>query len=169
MCLHITAYCEPCSRCLVWLCCTHCLVCLCYSHCLLYLHCLACLYRLMYLHCLLGLYTLPGAVLEGFLRFPETTQDFPSTMGAPFLATTFYEAYTAGWIAVLTGLCFDSKLRKCSENPFLVATKENWRPSQNLCCSVTGNSARRSIISHRMCTHKSPRQTGSLETTQRNL
>ena len=24
-----------------------------------------------------------GAVLEGFLRFPETTQDFPSTMGAP--------------------------------------------------------------------------------------
>jgi len=24
----------------------------------------------------------PGAVLEGFLRFPETTQDFPSTMGA---------------------------------------------------------------------------------------
>ena len=26
---------------------------------------------------------LTGAVLEGFLRFPETTQDFPSTMGAP--------------------------------------------------------------------------------------
>jgi len=24
-----------------------------------------------------------GAVLEGFLRFPEATQDFPSTMGAP--------------------------------------------------------------------------------------
>ena len=24
-----------------------------------------------------------GAVLEGFLRFPETTQDFPSAMGAP--------------------------------------------------------------------------------------
>ena len=24
-----------------------------------------------------------GAVLEGFLRFPETTQDFPSTMSAP--------------------------------------------------------------------------------------
>ena len=28
------------------------------------------------------LYTVAGAVLEGFLRFPETTQDFPSTMGA---------------------------------------------------------------------------------------
>jgi len=28
--------------------------------------------------------TLPaGAVLEGFLRFPEPTHDFPSTMGAP--------------------------------------------------------------------------------------
>jgi len=26
---------------------------------------------------------LSGAVLEGFLRFPETTQDFRSTMGAP--------------------------------------------------------------------------------------
>ena len=26
--------------------------------------------------------TAPGAVLEGFLRFLETTQDFPSTMGA---------------------------------------------------------------------------------------
>ena len=26
---------------------------------------------------------LSGAVLEGFLRFPETTQDFPSTMGVP--------------------------------------------------------------------------------------
>ena len=24
-----------------------------------------------------------GAVLEGFLRFLETTQDFPSTMGVP--------------------------------------------------------------------------------------
>ena len=29
------------------------------------------------------MYTVPGAVLEGFLRFPETTQDFPSLMGAP--------------------------------------------------------------------------------------
>ena len=37
-----------------------------------------------------------GAVLEGFLRFPETTQDFPSMMGVPLSATTFHEAYTAG-------------------------------------------------------------------------
>jgi len=28
-------------------------------------------------------YITSGAVLEGFLRFPETTQDFPSTIGAP--------------------------------------------------------------------------------------
>ena len=27
--------------------------------------------------------TYPGAVLEGFLRFPETTQDFPSMVDAP--------------------------------------------------------------------------------------
>ena len=27
-----------------------------------------------------------GAVLEGFLRFPETTQDFPLTMGAPLFS-----------------------------------------------------------------------------------
>ena len=27
--------------------------------------------------------SLAGAVLEGFLRFPETTQDFPAMMGAP--------------------------------------------------------------------------------------
>jgi len=32
--------------------------------------------------------------------------------------------------SVLTGLCFYSKLMKCSEDRFLVATKENWRPSQ---------------------------------------
>ena len=28
----------------------------------------------------------PGAVLEGFLRFQETTQDFPSSMGAPLFS-----------------------------------------------------------------------------------
>ena len=27
-----------------------------------------------------------GAVLEGVLRFPETTQDFPSTMGTPLFS-----------------------------------------------------------------------------------
>jgi len=42
-----------------------------------------------------GDYLQSGAVLEGFLRFPETTQDFPSTMGVPFSAT-FHEAYTVG-------------------------------------------------------------------------
>jgi len=34
------------------------------------------------------------AVLEGFLRFPETTQDFPRRWVRPFSATTFHEAYT---------------------------------------------------------------------------
>jgi len=61
-----------------------------------------------------------GAVLEGFLRFPETTQDFPLTMGAPPFRLQHFtrHAYTAGWITVLTGLCFDSRLRKCSEDLF---------------------------------------------------
>jgi len=30
--------------------------------------------------------TQTGAVLEGFLRFPETTQDFPSMMGVPLFS-----------------------------------------------------------------------------------
>ena len=34
---------------------------------------------------------------------------------------------------MLTGLCFDSKLKKCDEDLFvLVAMKENWRPSQKI-------------------------------------
>ena len=49
---------------------------------------------------------------------------------APF-GYNVHEAYTAGWIAVLLhGFCFSSKLRKCSEDVFLVTTKENWRHSQ---------------------------------------
>ena len=34
-------------------------------------------------HVGVGQMAISGAVLEGFLRFPETTQDFRSTMGAP--------------------------------------------------------------------------------------
>ena len=37
----------------------------------------------MFLQGLIYIYIYTGAVLEGFLRFPETTQDFPSTMGVP--------------------------------------------------------------------------------------
>jgi len=51
----------------------------------------------------------------------------------------------------VTGFCFELKLRKSSDDFFLVAMKENWRPSQNLCCSITGNSARRS---NHTCTAK---------------
>jgi len=36
----------------------------------------------------------------------------------PFLATTFHKAYTAGWKAVLSGLCFYWKFKKCSEDFF---------------------------------------------------
>jgi len=52
-----------------------------------------------------------GTVLEGFLRFPETTQDFPTKMGVPLFS---YKVSRA----VCTGFCFDSKLRKCSEDLF---------------------------------------------------
>ena len=97
---------------------------------------------------------------DGFWGFQKPLRIFPRRWVRPFSATAFHEAYTVGWIAVLTGLCFDSK---CSEDRFF------WSPRRkigdlrkNLCCSVTGNSARRS---HRT----RPRQTGCLETTQRNL
>jgi len=73
---------------------------------------------------------------------------FPRRRVHPFSATRFHcdEAYTAsGLYSSVTGFCFNSKLRKCSEDlTLVVATKENWRPSQNLRCSVTGNSVRRS-------------------------
>ena len=108
-----------------------------------------------------------GAALEGFLRFPETTQDFSSTMGVPLFGYNVSRGVHSGLNSGDTGFCFDLKLRKCSEDRFfyfyfLVATKENWRPLQKLCCSVTGNSARRP---HRT----RPQQTGCLETTQQNL
>jgi len=71
-----------------------------------------------------------GVVLEGFLRFPETTQDFPSTMGVPLFGYNFSRGIHSRLNSGVTGFCFELKLRKCSENLFLVTTKENWRPSQ---------------------------------------
>ena len=81
-----------------------------------------------------------GTVLKGFLRFPETTQDFPSTMGAPLFGYNVLRGTRSGVNRGVTGLFFELELRKCSEVLFFfffVATKENWRPLQNLCCSVT--------------------------------
>jgi len=71
-----------------------------------------------------------GAVLDGFLRFPETTQICLSTMGMAIFS------YKASWSihsvlnSSVTDFCFESKLRKSSDELFLAATKENWRPSQ---------------------------------------
>ena len=85
-----------------------------------------------------------GAVLEGFLRFPETTQDFPSTMGAPLFGYNVSRGIHSRLNSGVSGFCFDSKLRKCSEDHFF------WSPQRkiidlrkNLCCSITGNSVRR--------------------------
>jgi len=45
----------------------------------------------------------------------------------------------------VTGFCFDSKLRKCSEDLFfLVTTKENRRPLQKLLLQRHWNSAQKS-------------------------
>ena len=77
--------------------------------------------------------TYSGAVLEGFLRFPETTRDCPLTMGMPLFSYMYkvsrgiYSVLNSG----ITGFWFKLKLRKSSDDLFLlVATKENWRPSQ---------------------------------------
>ena len=37
-----------------------------------------------------------GAVLEGFLRFPETIQDFPWTMGAPLFSYNVSQGIHSG-------------------------------------------------------------------------
>ena len=95
---------------------------------------------------------LSGAALEGFLRFPETAQDFPSMMGVPLFSYKVSRGMHSGLNSSVTGFCFDSKLRKCSEDLFFWLP---WRKigdlRKNLCCSVTGNSAWRS---HRTCTAK---------------
>jgi len=76
-------------------------------------------------------YALSGAVFEEFLRFPETTQDFPSMMGAPLFGYNVSRGVHSGLNSGVTGFCFYLNLRKCSEDLFfLVTTKENWRPSQ---------------------------------------
>jgi len=61
----------------------------------------------------------PGAVLEGFLRFPETTQDFPSTMGMPLFSYKVSQGIHSMLNSGVTGFCFNSKLRKSSEDLFL--------------------------------------------------
>jgi len=51
-----------------------------------------------YLHQLQGPFSRnrSGAVLEGFLRFPETTQDFSSTMGAPLFGYNISQGIHSG-------------------------------------------------------------------------
>jgi len=65
-----------------------------------------------------------GVVLEGFLRFPEATQDVSLDDGHTF----FSYKMSQGLHSVLnSGATVESKLRKASNDLFLVATKENWR------------------------------------------
>jgi len=95
---------------------------------------------------------MPGADLEGFLRFPETTQDFPLTMGTPLFSYKVLRGTHSGLNSSVTGFCFDTKSRKCSEDFFFGRHEGKLETfAKNLCCSITGNPARRS---HRTCTAK---------------
>ena len=82
--------------------------------------------------------------LEGFLRFPKTTQDFPLTMGASLFSYKVSRGIHSKLNGGVTGFCFDLKLRKCSEYFFWSSRRKIGDLCKNLCCSVTGNSARRS-------------------------
>jgi len=57
-------------------------------------------------------------VLEGFLRFPETTQDFPPKMGTPLFSYNVSRGIHSQLNSGVTGFCFNSKLRKYSEDLF---------------------------------------------------
>ena len=48
----------------------------------------------------------------------ETTQDFPSTMGAPLFGYNVLRCIHSGLNSGVTGFCFYSKLRKCGEDLF---------------------------------------------------
>ena len=54
-------------------------------------------------------YIFTGVVLEGFLRFPETTQDFSSTMGVPFFRYKVSRGIHSGLNSSVTGFCFEVK------------------------------------------------------------
>ena len=83
-----------------------------YTHCLIKSHqVLVAHYRKIDIKC-----CPKGTDLEGFLRFPETTQDFLSTMGAPFFSYKVSRDIHSGLNSGVTGFCFDSRLRKCSED-----------------------------------------------------
>ena len=58
-------------------------------------------------------------------------------MGVPLFGYNVSRGTLSGLNSGVTGLCFDLKLRKCSEDLFfffffLVATKENWSLSQKI-------------------------------------
>jgi len=112
-----------------------------------------------------------GVVLEGFLRFLETTQDFPSMMGVLLFSYNVSRGIHSGLNSSVTGFCFDSKLgnvvktfiylfiflsqrRKIGDLRKKIVLQRHWK----LCAKIPP-----------YVHYKSPRQTGCLETTQRNL
>jgi len=93
-----------------------------------------------------------GAVLEGFLRFPETTQDFPSTMGAALFGYNVSRGIHSGLNSGVNWPLFQLLVKENAVKTFffLVATKDLkiWDLRKNLCCSVTRNSTRTSHRTH---------------------
>ena len=83
----------------------------------------------------------------------------------PFSAKASHEAYTAGWIVVLLAFVSTRSQGNVVKTFFLVATKENWRPSQKFVFQRHWKLYTK-IPPYTYC--KSPRQTGYLETTQQN-
>ena len=106
-----------------------------------------------------------GAVIEGFLRFPETTQDCPSTMGTPFFSYKVSQGIHSMLNSSATGFCFESMLKKSRDDLFLVATKENWRSSQKICVGASLETLHEDPSLHAL---QKSATTGCLETTQRN-
>jgi len=88
----------------------------------------------------------------GFRGVSRNHSGFPSTMGAPLFSYKVSRGIHSGLNSGVTGFCFNSKLRKCSENLFFF-----WSPRRKIEdlrkkfvseCSVTGNFARRSHRTH---------------------
>ena len=108
----------------------------------------------------------PGAVLEGFLRFPETTQDFPSTMGMPLFSYKVSQGIHSMLNSGVTGFCFNSKLRKSSEDLFFGRHKGKLEGFAKICAVALLETLREDPTIRAL---QKSAKTGCLETTHRNL
>jgi len=87
----------------------------------------------------LNLTTSAGAVLEGFLNFPETTQDFPLTMGAPLFSYNISRGIRSGLNSGVNWPLFQLKVKeiKCSEDFFFGRHKGKLETFAKICVAVS--------------------------------